>query len=102
MINKIKPFKNRKINFNKPVMVYRNLNCKKDVVDYSIKQGQYVVGHTSNIVLRDVEFKINKSGQRRARLQGIRNVHAFVKGYVDLHETFHISEFIKRLFHKDR
>lgn len=91
----MKPFKNRKIDYEKPVSIYRNLNCKRGKVDYSIKQGKYVVGHTSSVTLRDVEFKISKAGQLRARKSGIRNVHAFASGYIDLGTMYFLEDVIK-------
>ena len=76
----IKPFKNRKINFDKKVFVYRCLN--KPGYIYSIKQFGKVVGHTSKLILSNVEFKIIKSGKKKAIETGIRNVHALINGYI--------------------
>ena len=87
----MKPFKKRMIDYEKPVSIYRNLNCKRKV-QYSIKQGKYVVAHTSNIVLKDVEFTISKAGQLRARKSGIRNVHAYANGYIDLDTRIWLHE----------
>ena len=94
-IIQMKPFKNRKVDFNKPVSIYRNLNCKRGTVDYSIKQDNYVVAHTSNITLKDVIFKISKGGQNRARKTGIRNVHAFAQGYISIDDIYPIDDLIK-------
>lgn len=91
----MKPFKNRKVDYEKPVSIYRNLNCKRGTVDYSVKQGKYVVAHTSSVTLRDVEFKISKAGQARARKNGIRNVHAFAHGYISLGDPYFLDDLIK-------
>lgn len=78
--NIITEYKNRKINMNKPVLIYRNLNNKTNL--YSIKQNNLVVGHTNCIMLRDAEFIIRKSGQRQVRETKQKNVHAFIKGII--------------------
>lgn len=77
----ITPYKGRTINFSKKVRVYRCLTRKGCV--YSIQQGGKVVAHTSDLILRDVNFKINRSGKKRAIETGIRNVHAMIDGYID-------------------
>lgn len=77
----ITSYKDRPIDFKKKVDVYRCLTRRGYV--YSIAQSGKVVGHTSNIVLSDVTFKINESGKRRAIESGIRNVHARINGYID-------------------
>tara|TARA_X000000368_G_C23048284_1_gene720142 strand:- start:2815 stop:3204 length:390 start_codon:yes stop_codon:yes gene_type:complete len=76
----ITPFKNRYINLNKKVYVYRCLN--KPGYIYSIKQFGKVVGHTSNLILSDVNFKIVKSGKEKAIETNVRNVHALINGYI--------------------
>lgn len=82
MKNNITPFKNRTIDFNKPVFIYRNL-MRKGVV-WSVKQDGLVVGHSDKkIVLRNPEFIINASGHQRALKTGQRNVHAMVKGFIE-------------------
>lgn len=74
------PFKNREIDYNKKVYVYRCLH--KPGYIYSIKQFGKVVGHTSNLILNDVRFKIVKSGKEKAIETGVRNVHALINGYI--------------------
>ena len=73
-------FKERKIDPEKAVKIYRCLNRKGHI--FSIKQGDLVVGHTDNIVLKDCWFKVNKYGKQKAIETGIRNVHAFVIGRI--------------------
>lgn len=79
-----KSYKNRTIDFSKPVEIYRCLN-KKGVV-YSIRQNGLVVSHTTNFVLKDCTFLINKSGKQLSIKTQIRNVHAFIKGYLTTHD----------------
>lgn len=76
----IKPFKGREIDYSKKVYVYRCLH--KPGYVYSIKQSGKVVGHTSNLILDDVQFKIVKSGKLKAIQTGVRNVHALINGYI--------------------
>ena len=63
---------------SKKVRVYRNLhkNC------LSIQQGGIVKCHAGNVVLKDGRFIVNKGGQARVRLEGKKNVHAFIEGMV--------------------
>ena len=80
--NKIIPYKNRKINIEENVYVYRNLNRNGKV--YSIKQKGLVVGHTTCLAMINIEFFVNKSGQKRARQNKKRNVHAYIVGKIAL------------------
>lgn len=77
----ITPFKNRELDLTKKVEIYRCLTRSGYV--YSVWQKGKVVGHTSGVVLKDVTFKISKSGKQRAIDTGIRNVHARISGYID-------------------
>lgn len=83
MINKIKSFKNRKVNFNKPVDVYRNINMRGARV-YSLRQNGLVMGHATQLNLRNCKFHINKKGQSRVRREQSKNVHAWIKGKISL------------------
>jgi hypothetical protein len=74
------PFKNRVLNCSKPVEVYRNLNKKGKV--YSVRQNNLVVGHTTQLVLKDCTFHVNLSGQYRVRTNKRKNVHAWLNGLV--------------------
>lgn len=73
-------YKERLINLSKPVYCYRALNRK--IVWYSIKQGNLVVAHGYDFILKDVNFIVREGGNRRAKNSGERNVHAFAKGYI--------------------
>lgn len=74
----IVPFKERTINPNKPVKVYRNLNNSL----LSVMQGSQVVGHAPEIDLDDVTFHVQKAGLERCRETHVKNVHAYVKGFI--------------------
>ncbi len=64
--------------------VYRNLNndClsvrSREPDDYG-----KVVSHESKVHVRDVEFVVQEAGQKRCRKEGVKNVHAFVRGEWD-------------------
>lgn len=67
------------------VYVYYNLHKSCWSVK-SYKTGK-VLFHTNEIRLKNVEFRVRKGGQRRVRLEGKKNVHAFVIGEIDtLHD----------------
>lgn len=71
-------YKNRIINFNKPVLLYKNLHNGM----FSLKQDGLVVAHTNHVTLRDVCFIVNEKNRLRVIAGRQKNVHAFVKGYV--------------------
>lgn len=75
------PFKNRTLDMESRVEIYRNLHGG-ETKKYSIRQNGLVVGHTNQIIIFDVEFKVSKSGQTKVRQTKIKNVHAFVSGIV--------------------
>lgn len=77
--NVIYSFKDRTIDTENPIEVYRNLNRQGKV--YSIRQNGIVVAHTTAICIKDAEFVVNKSGKAKAIKTKERNVHAFVRGF---------------------
>ena len=60
------------------VRVYRNLakNC------LSVQQNGIVKCHVDNVVLRDFKTIVSKKGQERVRKERVKNVHAFIEGFV--------------------
>jgi len=78
--NRITPYKDREIDLDSQVCVYRCLT-RKGVV-YSILQNNVVVGHTDCIMLRDVKFVVSKAGNKRVKQTKEKNVHAFAKGFI--------------------
>lgn len=64
----------------KEYLVYRNLNNGK----FSVKDGvtKLVVGHCDTITLAHATTVVSKRGQQRAMREGVRNVHAYLKGFV--------------------
>lgn len=60
------------------VRVYRNLTRGVFSVLY---QGR-VIAHRERIVLERVSFVVQPGGKRRAQRTKVRNVHAFVCGYI--------------------
>ena len=71
-------YKDRMINMNHPVYAYRNLTNGK----FSIRQYNKVVAHYDECILVDCDFKILSSGKERAMREQVRNVHAFIRGYI--------------------
>lgn len=77
---KISSYRGRSLDPTKPVKIYRCLN--RTGKTFSVMQDGLVVGHVQNISLRDVKFKVNRSGKARCLETGQRNVHAFVEGVI--------------------
>lgn len=66
------------VNVWKPVQVYWNVHTKC----FSVRQ-QFVRCHATEVVLRDAEFVVNEKGRQRVLREKRKNVHAFVKGFVE-------------------
>lgn len=81
----ITKFKNREIDWDQPVEVYRNLQKKGKC--YSVRQGGVVVAHLrpkgeDYLMIYDLECTVSPSGKARAQKTGQRNVHAFIRGKI--------------------
>lgn len=72
------PYKGRRLDTSKRVRVYRNLNNGS----LSIKQGGHIVGHAQEVTLMNATFIVSDSGHSRFLREGVKNVHAYVEGYV--------------------
>lgn len=79
--NRFVSFKHRRIDLRKPVKIYRNLHGSGDR-RYSIQQAGLVVGHTDQIALTNVKFKVNEAARQKVLATRRKNVHAFVIGHV--------------------
>lgn len=66
------------INPEKKVRIYRNLHKKC----LSVKQGEIVMCHASEVLLKDCRFIVNAAGQNRVRTEKRKNVHSYVEGFV--------------------
>jgi hypothetical protein len=80
-MNLIRPYKNRTIDPKKLVKVYRHIVHKNPKL-YSIVQDGLVVAHTECVTLRDCIFHVRLSGQERVRKERVKNVHAWIEGFV--------------------
>jgi len=60
------------------VEIYWNLHKKM----YSVRDAKTgrVVAHTYQSTIKDAEFVVRQSGNRKVRETGVKNVHAFVRG----------------------
>jgi hypothetical protein len=81
---KVVPFKNRNIDLEKPVRVFRNLTKKRenDLPWYSIIQGDRVVGHAQLLIMVDCRFVVSESGRQRVIREKKKYVHAFIVGRI--------------------
>lgn len=73
-------YKGRRVDYSKKVKVYRNLH-QKDTI-WSIKQGSLIVGHANSLYLKDVNFVVSEAGRQRVLAEKVKNVHAYVTGYI--------------------
>jgi hypothetical protein len=67
------------------VQVYWNLHRQC----YSVRQSGRVINHVDSIALHDVRFNVAPAGRDKVRATGVKNVHATVSGYLDLHGMMH-------------
>lgn len=68
------------------VKVDAYLNLHKDCVSIRSRETEdygKVVAHRQKVHVADAEFVVQPSGRERAREQGVKNVHAFVRGEWD-------------------
>lgn len=72
--------KGRTLECTKEVQVHRNVNMEGIV--YSIRQNGVVIGHSPNLSLVNVKFHVNQKGRERVIASGVKNVHAYVKGFI--------------------
>ena len=68
-----------KIDPDKKIEVYFNLHKKT----WSVRQSGRVVGHTDYIQVKDPQYVVSQKGNERVRREKKKNVHAFVRGYVE-------------------
>lgn len=80
---KLIQYKGRDLNSKHHVEVYRNLNNPKgETKFYSVRQNGLVIGHTCDMMLKNISFHISEAGRERVIREGRKNVHAYIKGYV--------------------
>ncbi len=71
-------YKNRTIDPDKPVRVYRNLHNGK----FSVLQDGLVVAHMDQLCLRDAKPHVNETGRQRTIRNRRKEVHAWIEGYI--------------------
>ena len=74
----IKEFKNRAVDYSRPVKVYRNLSKKC----WSLKQGGVVVAHADQVLMTSEKFTVNLKSRDRGLSEGKKYVHAFIVGFL--------------------
>ena len=81
------------------VRVYWNLHKKT----WSIQccKTNNVVAHAQTVKLDNAKFVVRKAGQRKVRETGQKNVHAFIRGYLNVDE-WHINYAKKMLWRRVR
>ena len=76
-----------KIDYNRPVFVYRNLHKKC----WSVKQDGLVKAHSQLLAMHSCTFKVSQAGRNRVLKEKRKNVHAGVHGYL---ENWQMGEWI--------
>lgn len=74
----MKSYKNRLIDYERPVQIYRCLTRKGKI--YSIRQFGKVVAHTEQFILKDVDLVVKPKAKARVIKTGTREVHAWLEG----------------------
>lgn len=69
-------FKNRTIDPDEPVRVYRNLHKNS----FSVVQHGLVVAHMDQLCLRDAKPYVNETGRQRVIKNKRKEVHAWIEG----------------------
>ena len=72
------------------VEVYRNLRRRCWSVR-SNKTGK-VIDHVTLVALEDCELVVRKAGREKVRREGVKNVHAFIKGYMITPDTYNVNQ----------
>ena len=73
------------------VRIYRNLTKNCFSIQAKTKAGWRVVAHQTEVYLQNVRFQVYESGRKKVLKTGVKNVHAFVIGYV-----FHPNRYCTR------
>lgn len=73
-----------RINYKKPVLVYRNLHASRKGKRpmYSIRQGGRTVAIRPRVLLSNVKFVVREGGRQKVLREKRKNVHAFAKGFL--------------------
>lgn len=79
-------YKERTINYDKQVQIYRNLS-NKDFL-WSIRQNGKIVGHSNAISLTVGIFHVNHGIQQKVRETKRKRVHAWVRGFLEKSSRF--------------
>ena len=66
------------MDYGKKTYVYWNLHK----LTFSIMQNQKVVGHSNQLYLNNVEFRVRERGRQKVLKDRVKNVHAFVVGRI--------------------
>lgn len=56
------------------------MNIRKKLFSIQDKKTRRLIAYADSLLLTDVEMKIGRAGQLRARKEGQKNIHAFIVG----------------------
>lgn len=76
--NQVYSFKNRTIDLEEPIRIFRNLTKKG--VWYSIQQNKLTVAHAKRLCIRNCKFVVNQKGRERVVRTKKKEFHAYIEG----------------------
>lgn len=83
IFNELTPYKDRGLDYSKPVKIFRNLTRKGIVYSVQQKVGKAykTVAHATALILENAEFKVSAAGREYVRKHKRKVVHAVVVGH---------------------
>ena len=91
----MKSVKGRVLPIHEKVFVYYNLH--KHCFSIKALEGQYkgkVVAHANEVFMRG-DFIVSEAGRQRVLREGVRNVHAGIRGYLIERGQYNLSKEVK-------
>lgn len=78
-------YKNRGVEKNQKILIYRNLH--KDCFSVADSQSKKVIAHGDGFLVKFLDVKVSEKGRERVREQKRKEVHAYIKGVFLKEET---------------
>lgn len=93
-MNKYEGFRNREIDFSRPVRIYKNLHNGL----FSVQQNGLVRAHLKTFKLNQVTFSVNEAGRQRVINEKKKNVHAFILGMLqEVNAPYEIKPYLVKI-----
>lgn len=85
--------KKRSLEEGERVRIYKNLNNgKMSIMSWNKRHNDKgrIIAHVDDILLEDCKMIVQPAGNRRAKREKVRNVHAYVEGNVSMEQSDNI------------